>query len=376
MAGKTGASAVVAGGSSSAPSAGSVEDQQASEGRCGVLDPELVGAFGALGLSPDVLHAYQLMLLSDDWSPELLTEELGFDDTEVAHALDMLVAKGLIVPSQEVADTLRPVNPRVGLHRLIEEHDADLRQAQARLSQTREATQQLVDLVDEHDTRQRSSLELVNGRDQVADRISELLVSATDQVLTMLTMLPSPEAMVTARRGDLALLERGVRTRMIVLTGHVRRSREYVAYLSELLEHGADVRVAATLPTRLILVDHSAAILPSDPDEQGAGATIIRHKNLIQLMRDTFESAWLDARALDDSTERTEQWEPSELELEVIRLLGTGSKDEAIARRVGMSLRSVRRVISQISAELGSKSRFELGLICGSRGWARPDEVV
>lgn len=338
-----------------------------------LLEPAMLESFATLGLSSDVLAAYELMLLSDDWSREQIQARLGCDEAGVAEALDTLVTKGLIVPSQEVADTLRPVTPRVVLHRLIEERDHSLRHAQERLSQTRAATQKLIDLVDENDTRQRSSLEHVTGRDRVADRISELLAGAGEEVLTMLTMLPSPESMETARRGDVALLERGVATRMIVLTGHVRRSREYVAYLSELVDLGADVRATATLPTRMILIDRTSAILPSDPDAPSAGATIIKHQSLIQLMRDTFESTWRAARSLDVGEERPEQWEPSELELEVIRLLGSGNKDEAIARRVGMSLRSVRRLISQVSTELGSKSRFELGLICGNRGWVEPD---
>lgn len=333
-----------------------------------------VAAFASLGLDSLALSAYQLTLLADDWSPEDLQAQLGVTAQDLTSAIDVLVDKGLLVPSHEVEGALRSVDPRVGLTRLIEEHDRTLQMAHERLSHTRAATQQLIDLVDDHDTRQRSSLEQVAGRDQVSDRISELLGQATSEVLTVLTMLPSPDAMATARRGDTVLLERGVQTRMLVLTGHVRRSPDYVAYLTELVGLGAEVRVAPTLPTRMILVDDAAAILPTDPDDPGAGATIIRHHNLIRLMRDTFETLWRGSRALGSDEHRSDRWEPSELELEVIRLLGRGNKDEAIARRVGMSLRSVRRLISQMSQELDSNSRFELGLICGSRGWAETAE--
>jgi hypothetical protein len=333
-----------------------------------------VESFAALGLDPVALRVYQQTLLADEWSPQQLREHLQVGEDAVTPAIASLVAKGLLVPSQEVDGTLRPVGPRVGLTRLIEERDRTLRLAQERLSQTRQATQQLIELVDDHDTRQRSSLEQVEGRDHVADRISELLGQATSEVLTVLTMLPSPEAMETARRGDTVLLERGVQTRMLVLTGHVRRSREYAAYLAELVGLGADVRVAATLPTRMILVDDSAAIMPAAPDDPGAGATIVRHHSLIRLMRETFESLWREGRPLGDDEDRPDRWEPNELELEVIRFLGRGNKDEAIARRVGMSLRSVRRLVSQISQELGSNSRFELGVICCDRGWVEATE--
>ncbi|PID97397.1 MAG: hypothetical protein CSA84_00085 [Actinomycetales bacterium] len=338
------------------------------------LTEDQVASFAALGLDALALRVYELALLLDDWTPVQMCEWLGVDADGLGSAIESLTAKGLLTPSQEIADVLRAVNPRVGLSRLIEERDRTLRMALERLSQTRAATQKLIEVVDEHDTRQRSSLEQVTGRDRVTDRVSEILRQATSEVLTMLTMLPSPDAMARARRGDAALLERGVHTRMLVLIGHVRRCREYVGYLEELVELGAEVRVVATLPTRMVLVDELAAIVPSDPDEPGAGATIIRHHSLIRLMRDTFESLWNDGRLLGDNDDCPDGHEPNELQLEVIRLLGRGNKDEAIARRVGMSLRSVRRLISQISQDLGSNSRFELGVVCSARGWVKPTE--
>jgi sugar-specific transcriptional regulator TrmB len=336
------------------------------------LDDETSSSFAALGLDTHTVRVYQQTLMLDTWSPDDLARSLSLPGEVVASALDVLVDKGLLVPSQETSGTLRSVDPRVGLNRLIDERDRTLRLAQERLAQTRTATRQLVDLVDGHETRQRSSLEQVSGRDLVADRVSELLAQATSEVLTVLTVLPNPDALASARRGDALLLERGVQTRLLVLAGHVRRSHDYLAYLDELVGLGAEVRVLPTLPTRMIVVDHSAAILPSDPDNPGAGATIVRHHALIQLMRDTFETLWREGGHLGGGAGTSEGWEPSELELEVIRLLGRGNKDEAIARRVGMSLRSVRRLISQVSTELGSGSRFELGMICASRGWVEP----
>lgn len=52
-----------------------------------------------------------------------------------------------------------------------------------------------------------------------------------------------------------------------------------------------------------------------------------------------------------------------ELDQTIIQLLGTGLKDEAIARRVGMSLRTTRRHIADIMKLLGAESRFQAGIL-------------
>ncbi|GAA1550664.1 hypothetical protein GCM10009804_04040 [Kribbella hippodromi] len=44
-------------------------------------------------------------------------------------------------------------------------------------------------------------------------------------------------------------------------------------------------------------------------------------------------------------------------------LLSTGAKDAAIARELGLSLRTVRTEISALIAGLGAKSRFQAGCL-------------
>ncbi|MDQ1687374.1 MAG: hypothetical protein QOK42_349 [Frankiaceae bacterium] len=44
-------------------------------------------------------------------------------------------------------------------------------------------------------------------------------------------------------------------------------------------------------------------------------------------------------------------------------------KDEAIARQLGVSLRTVQRAVQTISLALGVTSRFQLGAEACRRGW-------
>ncbi|HKT05044.1 MAG TPA: helix-turn-helix transcriptional regulator [Rugosimonospora sp.] len=58
----------------------------------------------------------------------------------------------------------------------------------------------------------------------------------------------------------------------------------------------------------------------------------------------------------------------SAAEHETLRLLGTGLKDEAIARQLGVSMRTARRRISTLLTRLGAVSRFQAGAETARRG--------
>lgn len=329
-------------------------------------DMELLGSLTALGISADAAHAYGALLNSHTARPAHVATHLGASPARVEEVLEELSEHGMI--SRHQAD-VRAVRPSVALPRLLEESDRRLRSAQARLAEARVASTALVDAT-RADDQQRAVLEVLTGPEETGARISDLLAEAGDEVLTMVTTLPGESSLEHARNADIWLLERGVRTRMLVLAGHVRRSHAYQEHLTLLAAKGAQIRVAGTLPTRMLLIDGVTAVVPDIEDTPERGAVVVRHGSLVRLARDAFEAVWDETRDLTHSDEEAgNDWEPSDLEREVIRLLARGNKDEAVARRVGMSLRSLRRLIAQISQQLDTTSRFELGVRCSARGW-------
>lgn len=52
----------------------------------------------------------------------------------------------------------------------------------------------------------------------------------------------------------------------------------------------------------------------------------------------------------------------------MLSLLVSGLKDEAVARRLGWSLRTMRRRISSLYELLGADNRFQAGVIAARRG--------
>ena len=53
----------------------------------------------------------------------------------------------------------------------------------------------------------------------------------------------------------------------------------------------------------------------------------------------------------------------------LLQQLAAGAQDEQIARRLGVSLRTVRRRVADLMSELGAESRFQAGVEASKRGW-------
>ncbi|MCG5214059.1 helix-turn-helix domain-containing protein [Streptosporangium sp. KLBMP 9127] len=53
----------------------------------------------------------------------------------------------------------------------------------------------------------------------------------------------------------------------------------------------------------------------------------------------------------------------------VLRLLATGAKDSAIARSLGVSIRTVTRTVGELTRILGATSRFQAGVRAARLGW-------
>ena len=59
----------------------------------------------------------------------------------------------------------------------------------------------------------------------------------------------------------------------------------------------------------------------------------------------------------------------SAAELLLLTLLGDGLKDEAVARALGVSVRTVRRMVAELMHRLDARSRFQAALLAQRRGW-------
>ncbi|MGI5450670.1 helix-turn-helix domain-containing protein [Streptomyces sp. CA-243310] len=212
--------------------------------------------------------------------------------------------------------------------------------------------------------------ETLSGAEDITTRVRHMLAAAQREVLILdrppgTGGLPDPapdgEALGPAI-GD--LLDRGVIVRTIV-------DREWMKHpgrpqtLGALTERGLQARVGVRLPTRLIVVDRHSCLLPPSVAGGGAEPALVPGGAMLRrAVLPLFETLWDSATPVGnpDSHLTTPQ-------RELLSLLASGLKDEAIARRLGVHVHTARRRISGMLDDLDAGTRFQAGAQAVMRGW-------
>jgi DNA-binding CsgD family transcriptional regulator/lambda repressor-like predicted transcriptional regulator len=160
---------------------------------------------------------------------------------------------------------------------------------------------------------------------------------------------------------------RGVSVRTLYAQQTLRQSslREYI---HRKVEAGMLIRAAPITPIRMLVYDRELAIVDAPRDEE-IGAIVIRDRLLAEPLVDFFEYCWITASELDDVLRSTDGSRLTEQQTAVLRLLASGTKDEAIARNLGVSVRTVTRIVAELTGELGATSRFQAGVLAARLGW-------
>lgn len=131
-----------------------------------------------------------------------------------------------------------------------------------------------------------------------------------------------------------------------------------------------EARVGPTV-ARFILVDRSAAVVAGPPDPRGfPTAWLATRDDVVQRVRDLWERTWARATPV---VPPGEQPPFTRRQYEVARRLALGAKDQAIARDLGVSVRTVATDIAAIAATLRARNRVEVVLVLrGGRGDSAP----
>ncbi|MGW0710978.1 helix-turn-helix transcriptional regulator [Streptomyces sp. NPDC002643] len=284
------------------------------------------------------------------------------EDTETAPCL---MEFGLLHPDPDDVNCLRPVPPYVALaQRLhpIEREITERRRITTELAETFEPFMAL----SAQATTDTHAITVLEG----SDRINSALDLATSQCHShMLTVQPSaarPERRaVQGLERDRPLLERGVSIR--TLYQHTARySPANLAYVDQVAGK-VEIRTIDELVERLIICDETVAFIPTRDDRQVA--LELRHPGLVRYLIKVFEFMW--SRAVPLSAGAPYETAPdgiTDIQHSIAKLLVEGHVDEAIARRLGMNVRTCRAHIAKLATVLGSGSRAQLGYLIAQSG--------
>jgi len=191
-----------------------------------------------------------------------------------------------------------------------------------------------------------------------------LAEQAQTEVLSVFPRLPELESARMGADADSLALSRGVRLRTVMPSGLRSEPGLWTAALDR-VEAGLEMRLHASPPLQCVLVDASVAVVPLEPTSVRDGAWVVRAPGLLQPIRMLMESVWAEGVPVEFDRDHVDQARVHD----VFRLLSRGLKDEAVARRLDTSVRTVRRLVAEGMQLLGTDSRFEAGVMAQRRGW-------
>ncbi|RSN56167.1 LuxR family transcriptional regulator [Amycolatopsis sp. WAC 04182] len=123
---------------------------------------------------------------------------------------------------------------------------------------------------------------------------------------------------------------------------------------------GAQIRISTEAVNETIVMDGRLVILAGDLVAGQRGYSVITQPETVQGVMSLFEATWRAATELDVFDAQVS--EIRRLAPAVLDLLGSGVKDEAAARSLGLGVRTYRRRVAELMAALGAESRFQAGV--------------
>ncbi|QES19080.1 helix-turn-helix transcriptional regulator [Streptomyces venezuelae] len=327
----------------------------------------------ALGLDPVTERVYRAMLAHPDEDAPQLAARLHLSVDALGPALDKLSELSLIYPDARESEAPRALRPETAAGILLARQEAALAAQRQRTEEARVAAARLVAEYDSaHPYAEGDTVERLHGIHTIRRQLAQLGADARCSVMTFAAGGGHSEDDLKASRGpNEALLARGVRSRTVYLDSARNHgpTREHVEWLGRC---GAKVRTVPSLPLRMIIVDRETAVLPMNVADARDAAIVVREPSLVAALCALFEQTWSDARPLDCPTPDQPRLKDKALdrrEQEVLRLLAEGHTDESMAKRLGISSRSARRIVAGLLHRLHARSRFEAGILAVLAGW-------
>ncbi|MEV6975734.1 helix-turn-helix transcriptional regulator [Kitasatospora sp. NPDC093806] len=314
-----------------------------------------------LGLTRQAESVYRLMLGQPNWGVLRIAEELRWDEAAVRRAMDELADLELIRPSWEGGGAMRTVSPKVAFDALLARRQAEVARKQQEVESSRAA---IAGLVAEYSMlrpeESAGGVEHLVALDDIRARLEELGAQARRETMAFAPGgKQTPENREASRPITQALLDRGVKVKTIYLSS-IRNDPGSVEHANWLAAQGGETRTTGVLPMRMQIVDREVAMVPLDPDDLSKGVAVIRELGAVAGLCALFDQTWDQSEVLG-AAPVTQTGEISPQQRELLRLLSAGLTDEAAARRLGVSLRTERRMITDLMDQFDAQSRFQLG---------------
>ncbi|MCT9108124.1 helix-turn-helix transcriptional regulator [Streptomyces mirabilis] len=243
---------------------------------------------------------------------------------------------------------------------LLAQQQDEIRKQQQELQNAWERVELLVGRYSVEDPEERRyGVERLHGASAVHNHLTGLMRSTDREALALTPGSPSREmGATTAESLAKNMLERSIRVRAIY-SDRIREDAECMVNPQGLARSGAEVRTIPRLSFRVYIADRRTALMQLHGNEAPGEAMATEEPAMVAVLCSFFDALWASATPLGGT--ELEHSSITTQEHELLRLLGQGLTDEAAARKLGVSLRTERRMLTKLSDALDARSRFQLG---------------
>jgi DNA-binding CsgD family transcriptional regulator len=323
----------------------------------------MTGQLRTLGLDDDSERLYRRILRDPDGDLGSHVSVLGWTRSRGRAAYDGLVSAGLV--AENPAGALVPEAPRVAIGRLIEQESARLDDRRRELDDVQAVILELAREHQSHPPRGGDfvALDLVPP-EQVVAAYEQAIRSTTGPIRHVVKSISTApgrdEALVRWSQGQVA---RGRVLHTLYPTSFLAGGNvEDQVWIRHWADVGEQQRLLPEVPHAFIVFGDELVLSCSEWGVVTEDMVAIRSPMLIQSFGAIFDDAWQRGLPVPHTTFDDEGND------RLLTMLASGLKDEAIARYLGISLRTVRRRVAMLMEDLGAHTRFQLGSAAERRG--------
>lgn len=341
-----------------------------------------------------MLAVYRLLQQRPGWGIDEVAGQLRLTGEQVRGELDELVSCGLIrtTASSAAPATFDALDPELGLALFAERARQELTERAEAFNRARSHLQGLLQDVATRSLQEGAcEAEEFVPRPDVTARLELLVRRSTRELLVMLdasSLGSSDKAPAGGGWWDPgARIKVPVQVPVRMLVPDVALAQEPDRmFLATSGGPATTVRCVQQLTAAGVVCDGELVLLPVNSAEADAGAVVCRRPAVVQAVCGLFDSVWTSATpwgaaarvpppAVAGATDPAgpealpaAAWSSSVDRSKLLAALESGCTDQAIARSLGLSLRTVQRAVADLEGCLGAATRFPAGVRAAQRG--------
>ncbi|KRF12319.1 hypothetical protein ASG90_15160 [Nocardioides sp. Soil797] len=325
----------------------------------------------ALGISTEETAVYRAVVRLGEARLIDVGTTVGEAVKDVGAAVARLESLGLVARNPD--DVVVAVRPDMAIDALVAERENELQRAVLAARA----------IADEFRAEQREEpsygvADIVRGRSALQARYRQLQLGAREEVLTF--DRPPYVATLGVNEDEVEHLTRGARSRGLYDTTAFDVPGQ-LDWLAAAAEAGEEARVIDGLPLKMSIADRRVALIPLTMDAESVGSMglLIGPSALLDALVMLFEALWERAvpfeKAFADpsadpsaAASAEASAHPAAPDVQLLTLLTAGLGDDAIARQLKVSARTVRRRVAGLLDDLDARTRFQAGVQARARG--------